>query len=125
MPRDAIVTAGSPLLSALSTLAYLNCIRIRTKLEGTPEGEGLYLTVYPELSPKNSSTDCSTVSNNQVWVCFNLAEVHGRQATMSICGWSLLSISYFPLDLLVSPPPPRACYGGVFVLWVEIRGPIS
>ena len=24
----------------------------RAKPEGTPEGEGLYLTVYPKLSPK-------------------------------------------------------------------------
>ena len=30
---------------------YIYCILIRMRLEGTPEGEGLYLTFYTELSP--------------------------------------------------------------------------
>ena len=28
---------------------------LRAKPEGTPEGEGVYLTVYPELSPNTDS----------------------------------------------------------------------
>ena len=40
--------------STLLPLAVIDCIRIRTRRgihKGTLEGKGLYLTVYPELSP--------------------------------------------------------------------------
>ena len=46
-------------------LTFIYHIRIKTRqgiyrkmytlMEGTPEGEGVYLTIYPELSPNTDS----------------------------------------------------------------------
>ena len=62
-----------------STWSAEDCIRIRTrrsniplrlkeflraKPEGTPEGKGVYLTVYPELSPNTDSTSFNSHKAN-------------------------------------------------------------